>query len=128
MKKATRQPDYELIVINSLEEIPVFTNEDEEREFWATHEFSDELWESLPHDTTELDELLPVRQPRAEVSSWDEVPDFASEDEERTWWEARVPSEALLESLPERPIMPTRLETLRAFVALGRKNAKRKVS
>jgi hypothetical protein len=74
--------------------------------------------------------MLPVRH-FSEVESWEEVPDFASEDEERAWWEDRAPSEALLDSLPERPILPTRLETLRGFVRLGRKQAskaKRKVS
>jgi hypothetical protein len=51
---------YERIVINWLDEIPEFANEDEEREFWWTHEFSDELWDSLPDASEELDEIAPL--------------------------------------------------------------------
>ena len=46
-------------VIHSLDEIPVFQSEDEERAFWAAHEVSDELAaaaEPIPDD-----ELPPVR-------------------------------------------------------------------
>ena len=57
MKKKIK---YELTVINSLDEIPQFENEDEERAWWATHEFSDELWDSLPDASDELDEILPL--------------------------------------------------------------------
>ena len=122
MKKARKNSNNQLIVINSLDEIPTFASEDEERAWWDTHEFSDELWDSLSR-VSPTD--LPIRQiPRAQVSSWDELPDFRSDEEERDWWENRVPSEALLDSLPERPIMPSRLETLRAFVMLGRKTSK----
>ena len=41
-------PNRPRIVIHSLDEIPAFTNECEEVEFWDTHEMSDELWDSLP--------------------------------------------------------------------------------
>jgi hypothetical protein len=46
-------------VIHSLDEIPTFADEDEERAFWATHEVSGELAnaaEPIPDD-----ELPPVR-------------------------------------------------------------------
>jgi hypothetical protein len=49
-----------MTVIHSLDDIPVFADEDEEAAFWCTHEFSDELWESLPHVPD--DELPPVRK------------------------------------------------------------------
>ena len=51
---------YDLEVIHSLDEIPDFKTEDEEREWWANHEMSDELWDSLPDMTAELDEILPL--------------------------------------------------------------------
>ena len=38
-----------IIEINSLEEIPMFKSENEEREFWETHYFSDDLAQEL-HD------------------------------------------------------------------------------
>jgi hypothetical protein len=119
MKKQSYSPKYELLVISSLDEIPArFVSEDEEREFWATHEFSKALLDSLPE--VRGVQLANERRPRMEVCSWDEVPEFKSEDEERAWWEKRVPSDALLDSLPERPILSTRLQTLREFVRLGR--------
>lgn len=33
--------------INSLNEVPRFKTEDEEREFWNTHGLSDKLWDKL---------------------------------------------------------------------------------
>ena len=36
------------ITIHSLDEIPRFANEDEEHAFWATHEFSEALWDAAP--------------------------------------------------------------------------------
>jgi hypothetical protein len=58
MKKKTK---YERVVIHSLEEIPAhFASEDEEREWWAEHEFSDELWDCLDDMTAELDEIAPL--------------------------------------------------------------------
>jgi hypothetical protein len=60
----TKKAKYELTVVNSLDEIPDFASEDEEREWWATHEFSDELWESLEDKSgelaAELDEIIPL--------------------------------------------------------------------
>jgi hypothetical protein len=55
-----QKPKYERLVINSLDEIPEFADEDEDREYWWTHEFSDELWDSLPVASDELDEILPL--------------------------------------------------------------------
>lgn len=55
MKKATPK----LTTIYSLDEMPSqFDSEDDEREWWATHELSDELWESLEDVTGELDEMM----------------------------------------------------------------------
>jgi len=41
--------------LRSLEEIPPFASEDEEREWWATHDLSEELYDELevsPSDPT----------------------------------------------------------------------------
>lgn len=58
MKKKTK---YERIVIHSLDEVPQdFESEDAERDWWAEHEFSDELWDSLEDMTAELDEIMPL--------------------------------------------------------------------
>ncbi len=51
---------YELKVVRSLGEIPDFSTEDEERDWWAEHELSEELWNSLPDATAELDEIAPL--------------------------------------------------------------------
>jgi hypothetical protein len=51
-----------LKVIHSLDEIPDFESEDEEREWWWEHELSDELWDSLPKTTPKLDEMAFRRQ------------------------------------------------------------------
>ena len=56
-----KKPEQELIVINSLDEIPErFDSEDDEREWWATHDLSAELYGSLEDVTDELDEIAPV--------------------------------------------------------------------
>jgi hypothetical protein len=48
-------------IIHSLNEIPAhFESEDEERDFWAEHELSDELWDSLPDATEELNRIAPL--------------------------------------------------------------------
>jgi hypothetical protein len=41
-----------MTIIHSLNEIPDFATEDEEREWWATHDLSPELYDSLPSETT----------------------------------------------------------------------------
>src|SRR4051812_19656937 len=130
MKKNRTLTESRRTVINSLDEIPsTFVSEDAEREYWETHEFSKALLDSLPMTRGPLDATKTKRAPRIEIHSWDEVPDFQSEDRERDWWQNRYPSQDLLEALPDRMIMPTRLETLRGFIALARKKqAKRKVS
>jgi hypothetical protein len=131
MRRKQPKPHYELAVINSLDEIPEFESEHQEWEYWQTHEFSDELWNSLPKGKDHLGDLPSTkRKPRIEVHSWDDVPNFASENEERKWWENRSPSWDLLQTLPDREVMPTRLESLRGFVKLARSKAKtkRKVS
>jgi hypothetical protein len=48
-------------VIYSLEDIPDhFESEDEEREWWADHEFSEELLNSMEDTTAELDKIAPL--------------------------------------------------------------------
>jgi hypothetical protein len=48
-------------IIHSLEEIPDhFASEDEERDWWAEHEFSEELLNSLEDTTSELDIIAPL--------------------------------------------------------------------
>ena len=110
MKKRHQDRQTEgLILINSLDEIPEFATEHEEWEWWETHEYSDSLWDSSPMTKNDLSGLvLTKRKPKVEVRSWGEVPDFASEDEERAWWENREPTWELLQTLPDRKIMPTR--------------------
>jgi hypothetical protein len=54
-------------VIHSLDEIPLFATEEEERAFWATHEVSDDLaaqTEPLPADIVML--LDQIRERRAQ--------------------------------------------------------------
>jgi hypothetical protein len=41
--------------INSLDEVPDFASEDEERDFWGSHRLSAELLNSLPTTTFEED-------------------------------------------------------------------------
>jgi hypothetical protein len=54
-----RRRSQQYVVINDVSEIPSFQNEDEEHEFWSTHEMSEELWDKLP--PVPDDELPPVR-------------------------------------------------------------------
>jgi hypothetical protein len=47
-------------LIHSLDEIPTdFASEDEERDWWANHELSEELLNSMEETTEELDRLFP---------------------------------------------------------------------
>jgi hypothetical protein len=60
---------HERIVIHREDEIPDhFDSEDAEREWWATHELSDELWDSLEDKTgelaAELDAIIPLPEGR----------------------------------------------------------------
>jgi hypothetical protein len=55
-----RMREEDLIPIESLEEIPVFANEDEEADFWSTHSFGEKLLEQM----RPLDDVLPVRRRR----------------------------------------------------------------
>lgn len=48
-----------MTTIHNLEEIPAFTDEREEHEFWSTHELSDDLWDRA--EPLEPDELPPPR-------------------------------------------------------------------
>jgi hypothetical protein len=48
----------ERILVGSLDEIPRFASEDEERDWWATHDLADELWEpATTEDLALLEEL-----------------------------------------------------------------------
>jgi hypothetical protein len=42
-----QRSDDDFGMIHSLDEIPVFADEQEEADWWDTHDFSDELWEEL---------------------------------------------------------------------------------
>jgi hypothetical protein len=56
-----RKPRKVLKIIHSLDEIPShFDSEDDERDFWAEHELSEELWNSLPDVTDELNSVAPL--------------------------------------------------------------------
>ena len=91
------EPPYELNVIRSLDEIPDhFESEDAEREFWGTHEFSEELLDSLPDEPIDFD--LP---PRELITSLDQVPHFDEELEAFRWWHTRDVSVDLYFSLVE---------------------------
>lgn len=55
----------ERIVVRSLSEIPRFASEDEERDWWATHDLADELWEpATAEDLALLDQLQTSRRMR----------------------------------------------------------------
>lgn len=58
-------------IVSSLDEIPThFSSEDEEREWWATHEFSDELYDELQqHASADLRELLASKQVKGKATS-----------------------------------------------------------
>jgi len=47
--------------VKSWAEVPSFTSEDEESDFWANHELSNEL---LAEMKQQADPILPIRQPR----------------------------------------------------------------
>jgi DnaJ-domain-containing protein 1 len=56
--------------LRSLDEIPPFASEDEEREWWATHDLSEELYDQLkvsPSDPT-VTLLKSIKQARRAAS------------------------------------------------------------
>ena len=59
--------DRPMIEIQSRDEIPDFTSEDEEDEYWGMHEFSDAAWRSLPPPSPQVQSVLD--RLRAKVSS-----------------------------------------------------------
>jgi hypothetical protein len=60
-KKTMKQDRKTFKIIHSLDEIPShFDSEDDERDFWAEHELSEELWDSLTDATEELDRIAPL--------------------------------------------------------------------
>lgn len=57
-----RTANRDMILVNSLDEIPVFQTEAEEHEFWSTHDFSEHALEQMePLSAEELALLPPVR-------------------------------------------------------------------
>jgi hypothetical protein len=59
----------ERVLVRSLREIPRFASEDEERQWWATHDLADELWEpATTEDFATLDELRSARRPHSHPS------------------------------------------------------------
>jgi hypothetical protein len=48
-----------LLSVTSLGEIPAFASEDEEREWWAAHQMSEELYAQLQDVSAQLDKILP---------------------------------------------------------------------
>lgn len=61
-----KKPAKQFQVVNRLDDIPDFANENEEDEFWSTHTLSDELWDA---DDPLADQELPaVRPPTRTVS------------------------------------------------------------
>ena len=50
-----------ILEINSLNEVPEFNSEDEEREFWETHYLGDDLAEIL-HDPKSEKEFLKIQR------------------------------------------------------------------
>jgi hypothetical protein len=40
----------ERTVVTSLADVPQFATEDEEREWWATHDLAPDLWEDVPEE------------------------------------------------------------------------------
>jgi len=64
------KPRKKLTVVRDVAEIPSFSSEDEEREWWATHELSDQLYDQLkpgPDDLRELKDILPTECVEFEV-------------------------------------------------------------
>jgi len=51
----------ERIVVHSLDEIPEFASEDEEREWWATHDLAPELGEDVTEEHHALIQRLKVK-------------------------------------------------------------------
>lgn len=57
-------------IIHSFDEIPEFSSEDEERDWWATHDLSEQLYDQLEDARAELDEILPLseRLPKRKIA------------------------------------------------------------
>src|SRR5687768_10642287 len=82
-------------LIDSLDEIPDhFESEDDEREYWATHSYSERLLNSLPDEPSDFD--LP---PRQLVTSLRDVPVFDEELDAFRWWQKHEMSDDLYFSL-----------------------------
>ena len=52
-------------IIERVEDIPVFANEDEEHRFWSTHSFSDVLLDQMHPVREGGDDFFPPARPRA---------------------------------------------------------------
>ena len=53
-----------IMQIHSLEEIPLFDSEDEERGFWESHGLDDKLWDKLYDPTVDKKERILERKLR----------------------------------------------------------------
>ncbi len=58
MKKRERK------IIDSIREIPKFESEDDERAWWADHDFSEQFYKELEDTTNRLEEILPLPKRR----------------------------------------------------------------
>jgi len=45
-----RSKTAERTIVHSMEEVPLFATEDEERQWWATHDLAPELWEDVTEE------------------------------------------------------------------------------
>lgn len=52
-------------IIDSITEIPKFESEDDERAWWADHDFSEKFYRELEDTTDQLDKILPLPKRRA---------------------------------------------------------------
>jgi len=117
------------ILIDSLYEIPNhFESEDDERDYWASHSFSERLLNSLPDEPTGF----PIPE-RILITSLEEVPHFDEELEAFRWWQRREVSDDLFFSLKEgtpdfERIQPYAERRQRAERRKQASKAKRKVS
>jgi hypothetical protein len=56
-----RQKNIERIIVYSLDEIPEFASEDEEREWWATHDLAPDLGEDVTQQQHKLIQRLKAK-------------------------------------------------------------------
>jgi hypothetical protein len=79
--------------MNTLKELPDFTTEDEEREFWATHSLIDYI------DFTKIREVDPPMTPKTRDAYFLRLPHELSERIDSLSRERHVPAERLIEEI-----------------------------